>query len=204
LSSSPECGTATAPRSTGWDEFWIGFKGEIMDRLVAGGVFSPQNPVFDVGLSEELLDHFQQCDRLCERQPIGFRQMLSARAAMILAQVQALAQQREIGDAQLEGCIRKARFTIAEHLDRPIDMAVLAREFHLSYSHFRRLFKRYTGLAPSQYHLQLRLNKAKELLRATSLSIKEICGQLGFHDPYYFSRLFKAKAGLSPRRWRQY
>lgn len=189
-------------RSTGWDEFWITFRGEVMDRLMRDGSFSPMLPVLDVGLNEELLDQFQQCDQLCELQPIGFRQLLSARATMILALVQALARRREIGDVELEGSIRKARFLIAEHLDRDMDMAVLAKDFHLSYPHFRRLFKRYTGLAPSQYHLQLRLNKARELLRGTSLSVKQVSAQLGFDNPYYFSRIFKKKTGLSPGKWR--
>ena len=62
-------------RSTGWDEFWVDIKGQVVDLLVEQGRLTPQSPVLDVGLNEDLLDQFQQCAELCELQPIGFRQL---------------------------------------------------------------------------------------------------------------------------------
>jgi AraC-like DNA-binding protein len=78
----------------------------------------------------------------------------------------------------------------------------VARELNVSYSRFRALFRRCTGLSPAQYHLQLRIRRACELLEGSALRIKEVADRLGFESPYYFSRLFKKKTGVSPEAWR--
>ena len=55
----------------------------------------------------------------------------------------------------------------------------------------------------TQYQLMIRLDKAKELLCETTLPIGEIADQLGFRDPYYFARFFKAKTGMTAGEYRQ-
>ena len=74
----------------------------------------------------------------------------------------------------------------------------LANDSHVGYSHFRRMFKKYTGLSPAQYHLKLRLQKARELLLTTNLSVKQIAYELGFQSNYYFTRIFTQKMGDTP------
>jgi len=68
---------------------------------------------------------------------------------------------------------------------------------------FYRIFKKETNKTPLQYLIDLRINESKNMLKIGSLSIKEIAYKLGFNDPYYFSRLFKKKAGISPVVYRQ-
>jgi transcriptional regulator GlxA family with amidase domain len=53
-----------------------------------------------------------------------------------------------------------------------------------------------------QYHLQLRIGRAKDLLTGTALPVQQIAIQLGFDSPFYFSRIFKKKTGLAPQEWR--
>lgn len=72
----------------------------------------------------------------------------------------------------------------------------------MGYSKFRKLFKSETGYSPHQYHLNLRINKAKELLQTTELNIKEIAYQTGFESEFYFSKLFRKKSGISPTDYR--
>jgi len=72
----------------------------------------------------------------------------------------------------------------------------------MSYSKFRQAFKKSTGLSPNQYYLNIRLNKAKELLTSTSLNINEIAYHTGFESIFYFSKLFKKKNGVSPKDYR--
>ena len=91
-----------------------------------------------------------------------------------------------------------------DRIDHQINLEELANEIGVGYSWFRRMFKHYTGLAPSQYFLQLKLNKAKDLLLNTSLSIKEISVITGFESQYYFSKLFKKRIGISPIQQRKY
>ena len=73
---------------------------------------------------------------------------------------------------------------------------------NISYSTFRHIFKQYTGIAPSQYYLNLKIQRAKDMLRSTDVSIKEISYILHFDTPEYFTKLFKLKTGLAPSQFR--
>jgi AraC-like DNA-binding protein len=64
-------------------------------------------------------------------------------------------------------------------------------------------FARAYGLTPMEYLRERRLRRAKELLRTSSLSIKEIACLVGIGDQYYFSKVFSARNGLSPSKYRQ-
>ncbi|HBE04837.1 MAG: hypothetical protein A2096_15570 [Spirochaetes bacterium GWF1_41_5] len=72
----------------------------------------------------------------------------------------------------------------------------------ISRGHFYKLFKKNTGMHPSQYLNNLRVQKAKELLRKTTLSVKNITREVGFANESYFHRLFKSITGTSPVQYR--
>jgi len=65
------------------------------------------------------------------------------------------------------------------------------------------LFKRYGHISPSQYLMGLKLNKAANLLLTTDLAIKNVAYQIGFEDPYHFSKNFKKFHGRSPNNYRR-
>jgi len=88
------------------------------------------------------------------------------------------------------------------HLDRPLQVATLAARANVSPSHFFALFRRQVGCAPIDYFIRLRMQHARRLLDETSLSVKEVAAILGYEDPFYFSRLFKAVNHESPSRYR--
>jgi AraC-like DNA-binding protein len=82
-------------------------------------------------------------------------------------------------------------------------MQALAYELGVSYPHFRRVFRQSTGLPPRQYLLNLKINMAKQLMEDQGLKLSAVARKAGFEDPYYFSRLFKQKTGISPSLWRR-
>lgn len=77
-----------------------------------------------------------------------------------------------------------------------------ADQQNLSVTHYSRLFHAKTGNSPNQYFNQLKVQAACQYLYFTDKSIKEICKELSFDDPYYFSRLFKKLMGVSPIKYR--
>jgi transcriptional regulator GlxA family with amidase domain len=91
---------------------------------------------------------------------------------------------------------------MAQNLGRPLQVATLAAKASISPSHFFALFKRRIGLAPMDYFTRLRMDRACLLLETTSLSVKEVAAELGYEDPFYFSRVFKSVNRLAPSDYR--
>jgi AraC-like DNA-binding protein len=73
---------------------------------------------------------------------------------------------------------------------------------NLSASHFTYLFRKATGTSPLDYFIHLKLQRACLLLHTTDIKIKQIGIELGYDDPYYFSRLFKKYMKASPDQYR--
>ena len=89
--------------------------------------------------------------------------------------------------------------------DRPGDdwnVAALAQEAGVSTQHLGRVFARVAGRSPRSFITQARIEAARALLRGTSLPLKRIAAELGFHDEFHLSRQFKRVAGRSPAAYR--
>ncbi len=87
---------------------------------------------------------------------------------------------------------------IASNAEATFSVGQLAEMVGLSTPHFRRLFKRVIGYTPVQYQHHVKVNKAKDLLLSGECNVSEAAYQLGFDNVYYFSRLFKQVAHVSP------
>lgn len=89
-----------------------------------------------------------------------------------------------------------------QHVNEPLRISILSAVAGVSASHFFWLFKSVTGCTPIRFFIRLRMHRACELLRNQNLSVKETAFQLGYDDPYYFSRMFKLVMGVAPRDYR--
>ncbi|MEN6326282.1 MAG: AraC family transcriptional regulator [Syntrophomonas sp.] len=99
--------------------------------------------------------------------------------------------------------IKKSIEYMMENYDKNITLDELAYESNYSQYHFLRLFKTGTGMTPFEYLLQIRIEKAKSLLRCTRLSINQISDFCGFSSSSHFAQVFKRKVKVSPSRYRQ-
>ncbi|HET7898208.1 MAG TPA: AraC family transcriptional regulator, partial [Flavisolibacter sp.] len=89
-----------------------------------------------------------------------------------------------------------------ENINKNITLNDLCHQFYYSPSRFSSLFKQRTGYSPIDYFIQLKMQKASQLLDFTDQSIKDIAATFGFDDPYYFSRRFRKTIGMSPKKYR--
>ena len=99
--------------------------------------------------------------------------------------------------------IQKAKAYIDETYSKDISLDDISRQMNLSPYYFSKLFKEETGENFIEYLTKLRIQKAKELLVDKEKSMKEICGQVGYSDPNYFSRIFKKSVGVTPTEYRE-
>jgi len=110
-------------------------------------------------------------------------------------------------DSQTSGqhtkVIRQAKEYIDQHYMEPdLSLYEIASQVNLSSSHFSMVFSQETCQTFKEYLTTTRINKAKELLRTSSLSSNDISYQVGFNDPHYFSYVFKKNTGFSPTEFR--
>lgn len=89
-----------------------------------------------------------------------------------------------------------------ENLCRKLTVEDMAVKNSISVSHFSKIFAGKTGMSPMDYFIQLKMQKASQLLYASTDKIKSVAQTLGYDDPYYFSRLFKKHIGSSPEQYR--
>ena len=99
--------------------------------------------------------------------------------------------------------LRKVRDLMVTRLEDEFSLIRLAREADMSEFHFSRTFKRTTGFTPSQYFIQLRMERARRLLRETKRSIIEIGLNVGYTSPSHFTRIFRREVGISPTEYRR-
>ena len=98
--------------------------------------------------------------------------------------------------------VRMAIDAMRRDLDRPLGVSDLARRVNLSRSRFTHLFRAHVGCSPARYLREARLDRARQLLEQTSLSIKQVMAQVGVNDPSHFARDFFRRYGASPREFR--
>jgi AraC-like DNA-binding protein len=189
---------------TGWKEHWVSFDGRQPMQFLRHGILAPEKAVLDIGLDEGIIDMYQRILEQIEGEKIGFKEIVSALTYQILAQIHATEKSKRFQGKEAESLVQKAKAFMTDRIGSAVRFEEMAYELGVGYSRFRRLFRHYTGLAPAQYFLQLKLNKARDLLTSTSLTAKEIALLTGFESQFYFSKFFKKRTGLSPIRFREY
>jgi two-component system response regulator YesN len=104
---------------------------------------------------------------------------------------------------QYAGIIRQVKaYMDHQYMDPDLSLNQVAAQVNLSPSHFSVVFSQETSTTFKEYLTEIRIKKAKELLRMTALRAAEISYQVGYSDPHYFSHVFRKNTGLSPTEFR--
>lgn len=89
------------------------------------------------------------------------------------------------------------------HYTEKISLDTLAEQFFISKFYLTRVFKEQFGVSINTYVLNLRITKAKQMLRFTDKKLEDIGYQCGLGAPHYFSRIFKQIEGITPSEFRK-
>ncbi len=100
-----------------------------------------------------------------------------------------------------EQIVDSAKTYIEENLSRNISLDELAEACFVSKFYLVHVFKKVTNMSPIRFSLNQRMNEAKKMLGERGTLVKQVATQLGFNDPYYFSRIFKQITGVSPKNY---
>jgi len=188
----------------GWKSYWIGFKGHNMDDRVKAGFLSPEKPIYHIGFSDSIVRLYKQAYEAAIDEAAYSQQLMAGIVNHLIGMMYSLERNIQLmsrSQAHVD-MINRARLRIREQLESSLTIQEVAEDMGVSYSNFRKLFKEFTGISPATYQQDLRLQRAKELLSTTDMSIKEIAYRLNFESPDYFSAKFKIKTGRRPSELR--
>lgn len=110
---------------------------------------------------------------------------------------------REEREQSRSHVFRRALLYIEQKYKKDISMEHIAECVNLSPHYFSKLFKQHAGETFIDHITGLRIKEAKQLIEQQRLSLKEICYEVGYKDPNYFSRVFKKATGITPSEYRQ-
>ena len=104
---------------------------------------------------------------------------------------------------QSESTVTRAKKYIQENFMNEISLDDVSREVNVSPYYFSKLFKEEVGENFIDYLTDLRISRAKLMLKDETLTIREAGARAGYADQNYFSRIFKKQTGMTPRQYRE-
>lgn len=99
--------------------------------------------------------------------------------------------------------IQQIKQFIYDNSHKDISLDILAQKVDLSPIYISKMFKEKLGINYIDFLTECRIGKAKKLLNNSERSLKEITFEIGYHDPNYFSKVFKKMCGISPKEYRK-
>jgi AraC-like DNA-binding protein len=185
-----------------WSIYWIHFRGENerLFRAIIGKVISIKDST-----TSRYQDRFMLFESMFQNLEMGYSadnlEYISFCLTYFLASVKYLPQYREIKNVKVEDVIQKSILYMKDHLEDKITLNDIAQFAGYSSSHLVTLFTQKTSYSPMEYYNQLRIQKACSYLQFSGMKIKEIAFQLGFYDPFHFSKAFLKEMGITPREY---
>lgn len=186
-----------------WTIYWIHFGGTALSELNKVQAVEKHYKPFYIKNSGEIISIFNKIYKTLQ---LGYSIDNLLFANMCLSQFLTFFvynnRHFESSGTEKLDCVDNAILYMREHINENIPLSELSKHYNYSVSRFSNLFKKKTGYAPIDYFLQMKMQKACQQLDFTNQSVKEVAFGMGFDDPYYFSKRFRAIIGVSPKKYR--
>jgi AraC-like DNA-binding protein len=186
-----------------WANFWVHFQGKQATAFTDLIISDLGNPVIHLPSQQEIVACIEQLYQFMS-QVHTYSTVVAASGALsqLLGVIQMRMRSSKLSSRTADENVDKTVEFMHRNLSRKLSLKELAGIAGMSVNHYCVLFgKRYYS-TPIDYFNRLKIQRACELLNTTNMRISEVGEQVGFPDPYYFSRLFKKIMGVAPREYR--
>lgn len=176
---------------------WIHFTGSNIESTLEHFKLNYNTPLY-AGVHHSMNEYWQRLFNTFILNDDYFQDVSSAILTEIFAQFS-----RFIHSADYEHSFLNSISYMHKNYSSNIKISELAEMENLSETRYRAIFKKMTGISPSEYIMNRRIEIAVKLLENTNLSISDIAIESGYSDVFYFIRVFKKKTGITPAKYRK-
>jgi len=195
-----------ADMSEPWTYTWIGFNGLAAASFLKQAGLDNENPIFLYNKDDMMKNCFYEMVNINAMSPGSETRLLS----LLYLFLSLLIENCEINyylndnESKKQLYFRKALEYMEMNYSRKITIDETANYIGIGRTYLFQLFKKYMNISPQEYLLNLRIDKACELMSNNILTIGDISRSVGYEDPLLFSKMFKKVKGMSPRDYRMY
>jgi AraC family transcriptional regulator of arabinose operon len=193
-----------ADETNPWTYSWVAFQGLQAESYLKRAHLNVSQPIIESGGNPSFETVFEQlvearlADKSCDLKYQSILYLLLAE--LIDSSATDIQIGRDLNFA--EAYVRKAVEFIEMNYSQKVSIAELADVIRVDRKYLSALFKKKLGLSPQAFLLQVRMNKACELISNCELSIADISRSVGYNNPLLFSKMFKKSIGAAPRHYR--
>lgn len=190
-----------------WSYAWVGFIGYRAQEYVQQAGFTEEHPIRCVGCIEELskyIDGMLLAHQLRFSDEMKRNGYLMVFFATLIREYEKMVPEIEEQQTRSGGAyVKLAMEYIEYHYREKIKINEIADYIGVNRSYLTNSFKKAVGCSPQEYLVNLRMEKAKAMLRNTSMQIYAVASAVGYNDQLAFSKIFKQHYGVSPRVYRE-
>ncbi len=182
------------------DVYWVHFSGIRIDELLKKYELYPHH-IFHVNAGDECKRIFDKIIRELQLKRRNFFSLSNIYFEELILLLSRQITEEASENNKSNELIEQAIEYFHKEYQKELSIQEYARKLNISCCWFIRSFKKHTGTTPGQYLSDIRINKAKELLRNGTFNISETAEFVGYENPLYFSRIFKKNVGMSPSEY---
>lgn len=171
-----------------WSYSWIGFKGLSASYLLDRAGLQPDHPIFYEPEVQNIFSSIGKCSELKSGKELYLLSILYAFFALL---------SKNTPQKRISYAIQASEFILA-NLDNEIHISDVASHLGIDRRYLSQLFRREYQMSPQQFIISHRMERAKFLLKNTSLNIQQVAASVGYNDALGFSRIFHKYTGMSP------
>lgn len=183
--------------------YWVHFTGNAVEKMLDKYQMPKGRNIFYIGTSPDYQWMFNQMIQELQLRRTNYEELLCINLHQIFLIINRYIQEADNISNNILDEIERAKHYFIKNYNKRIVIEQYAQERLMSSCWFINNFKRIIKCTPMQFILNLRIEKAKELLEFGNYNISQVSAMVGYDNPLYFSRLFKKYVGVSPKEYKK-